>query len=108
MRRKLNRLSAKEIAKMRRPGFYCDGAGLYLQVNTSGSKSWIYRYTLRGREREMGLGSVLVNSLAEARGKAQDARKLVANKVDPIDAREALRAQEALQVAHLQTFDQCA
>lgn len=55
-----------------------DGDGLYVQVSSTRSKSWIFRFTLRGKHHEMGLGSVKTFSLAEARGRAQEARKLVA------------------------------
>ena len=108
MRRKLQRLSAKEAEKTRRVGFYPDGAGLYLQVGAGSSKSWIFRYKLAGKERQMGLGSLRVFSLAEARTRAADARKLLADKIDPIAARDALRAQDAVTAAKLHTFDQCA
>jgi hypothetical protein len=49
--------------------------GLYLQV-TGGARSWIYRYTLNGRSREMGLGSLNAVTLSEARARAAEARRL--------------------------------
>jgi hypothetical protein len=59
----VGRLTALKVAKVKKPGMYADGAGLYLQVTGDGeskvAKSWIYRFTLRGRSREMGLGSPL-------------------------------------------------
>ena len=48
-------------------GRHCDGNGLYLFVQPSGTRSWIQRLTIRGRQRELGLGSVALVSLAEAR-----------------------------------------
>ncbi len=54
---------------------YADGGGLYLQV-TGGGASWIYRYMLKGRAREMGLGPLALYGLQEARAKALDARRL--------------------------------
>lgn len=42
-----------------------DGGGLYLQIAATGAKSWIYRYMLDGRAREMGLGPLHVISLSE-------------------------------------------
>jgi len=60
---------------------WCDGGGLYLQATTGRddkiNKSWLYRFTIDGRERQMGLGSFPDTSLAEAREKAAEARKLV-------------------------------
>src|SRR4051812_3437663 len=109
MARNVERLSAKTVEKQKRPGYYHDGLGLYLQIgSSSGGKSWIYRYTLRGKTREMGLGSVNVFSLAEARERAQAQRKLVADGMDPIDARDAGKVQEALRAANSLSFAECA
>jgi hypothetical protein len=51
----VGRLTALKVAKVKKPGMYADGAGLYLQVSGDGenlpAKSWIYRFTLRGRSR---------------------------------------------------------
>lgn len=70
----VGRLTALKVAKVKKPGMYADGAGLYLQVSGDGestlAKSWIFRFTLRGRSREMGLGSLSLFGLAEARSKA--------------------------------------
>ncbi|HVZ01613.1 MAG TPA: Arm DNA-binding domain-containing protein, partial [Dongiaceae bacterium] len=76
MARKVHRLSALTVSRENRPGMYPDGAGLYLQVSRAGTRSWIFRYTLAGRTRDMGLGSARDVSLAEARTKALEARKL--------------------------------
>jgi integrase len=88
-------------------GWHADGGGLYLQVTPSG-KSWVYRFTLNGRQRYMGLGPVHQVSLAEAREKAAGARKLCGEGKDPIDARKAQRATESLAAARAMTFDDCA
>ena len=58
------------------PGRHADGNGLYLFVQPSGTRSWIQRLLIRGRRRELGLGSVALVSLAEAREKALANRKL--------------------------------
>jgi len=87
----VGRLTALKVAKVKKPGMYADGAGLYLQVSGDGentpAKSWIYRFTLRGRSREMGLGSFSIFGLAEARAKAAECRRQVYEGVDPIEAR---------------------
>jgi hypothetical protein len=59
----VGRLTAPKVAKVKKPGMHADGgAGLYLQVSGDGesrlAKSWIFRFTLRGRSSEMGLGSL--------------------------------------------------
>jgi len=54
-------------ANTTKPGYYADGGGLYLQVSKSGTKSWVYRFTLLGKTRDMGLGSLNYVSIADAR-----------------------------------------
>lgn len=107
----VGRLTALKVAKVKRPGFYADGAGLYLQVTGDGetrvAKSWIFRFTLRGRSREMGLGSLSTFGLAEARVKAAECRKLTYDGVDPIEARKAIRAKAVMDAAAALTFRDC-
>ena len=73
------------------PGRHADGNGLYLFVQPSGTRSWIQRLVIRGRRRELGLGSVALVSLAEAREKALASRKLAREGGDPLA--EKRRAQ---------------
>ena len=70
MARVIGRLTALKVSRAIKHGMYADGGGLYLQVTGTGAKSWIYRYMLHGREREMGLGSLSAVCLADARTKA--------------------------------------
>jgi integrase len=102
-------------AKVRsnQPGFFADGGGLYLLVtpgaNGRVSKSWVFRYFDNRRERQMGLGSERDVSLAEARLKALEARKLRLEGIDPIEHKRAQRAARALDDARkVRTFQQCA
>src|SRR5437016_11239977 len=83
--RQFNRLSARTVASKRRPGLYCDGGGLYLQVTLLGSKTWIFRYrSPRTRKRrDMGLGPLHSVGLPEARGKAAAQRAALASGLDP-------------------------
>ena len=66
------------------PGRHCDGNGLYLYVQKTGTRSWIQRLVIRGRKRELGLGSVELVSLAEAREQALANRKLARAGGDPL------------------------
>lgn len=88
MARAIERLNALQVTRTKKPGYYADGAGLYLQVAPGGSKSWVLRFTRDKRTREMGLGGLSAFTLAEARERAREARKLLADKVDPIEARQ--------------------
>src|SRR5438128_309260 len=104
MAREVHRLSAKGVEKIKRPGYFCDGGGLYLQVSPSLTKSWIFRYSRDGRTREMGLGSVRDVSLADARVKASDARKQLIEGLDPIASRDGVKVQKRLERAGTVTF----
>ena len=72
------------------PGHYRDGRGLCLQVSVWGTKSWVMRYTVRGRTRGMGLGSYEEVSLKEARNKVERLRVVVREGRDPFEERRAL------------------
>jgi integrase len=104
----LNKLSALALSRTSRPGYYGDGGGLWLQVAISGSKSWIFRFKMVGRQREMGLGGVRTVDLAKARVLARECRLLLSEGKDPIEARNAVRLADALQRARSMSFDQCA
>ncbi len=103
------RLTALRVARATAPGMYADGGGLYLQVTVNGrngepAKSWIYRYTLRGRAREMGLGSLSAISLQEVRNRVSEYRRQRHDGVDPIEARRAGREQAILEAGRALTF----
>jgi integrase len=108
MARASNRLSAVEVKNATEKGMYHDGGGLYLQVGASGAKSWIFRFMLDGRAREMGLGPIHTIPLAEARKRATECRRMRLDGIDPIDARTTQRDQKKLEAAKAMTFDACA
>ncbi|HJQ59291.1 MAG TPA: integrase arm-type DNA-binding domain-containing protein [Vineibacter sp.] len=111
MTKEIAKLSARRMATEKRPGMHADGGGLYLQVTPTGARTWLLRYQLAGRRREMGLGSASagpdgkpVVSLADARLKAADAMRLVAAGIDPIADRDAKRAAAVVEAAKTMTF----
>jgi integrase len=81
------RLTVKRVGRLKDPGRYSDGQGLYLQIVNASNRSWVFRYERAGRERFMGLGPVHTLDLQEARAKARKARQLLLEGIDPIDAR---------------------
>lgn len=87
-------LRAKEIEHAK-PGMHADGNGLYLRVQKSGAKSWIFRFQLNGRRREMGLGIIEDKPVVDVRAEALVLSKLVRQGIDPIEARNARRAEAA-------------
>jgi integrase len=110
MARQIHKLSPAAV-KNAKPGMHPDGGGLYLQATGAAdgtiSRSWIFRFALKGRERHMGLGSLQSVSLAVARQGAADARKLREQGIDPIEARNESRATAAKATASSMTFDAC-
>ena len=96
----IHKLSPRKVATAG-PGKYEDGGGLRLVVSPSGARKWVFRFTINGRRREMGLGSFPDVSLAEAREKAAECRKLVREGTDPIEARRQAQVK-------VPTFTSCA
>lgn len=88
----IHKLTAAAVEKKKAPGRYGDGGGLWLHVAKSGTKSWVFRYMIDGRSREMGLGALHTVSLKKARLKAQACRELLDDDVDPLEDRERRRA----------------
>ena len=84
-------LTTKTVEKIIRTGLAGmtnDGDGLYLKVGRSGGASWIFRYKIAGKSQDMGLGGSPEVSLAKAREKAAEARKLSKSGVDPLTSRD--------------------
>ena len=83
----LNTMKARNLAA----GKYADGRGLWLVKRDRVAGKWILRLTIAGRRREMGLGPWPDVTIAEARERAQVARRRVREGVDPIEERSAAR-----------------
>lgn len=103
-RRPEKALTAQAVKAATAPGKYFDGHGLYLRVDGNGSRFWVQRITIRGKRCELGLGAPSLVSLAEARAKALENRKLARMGGDPLQAkREALAVltfEEAARKVH--------
>jgi integrase len=107
MARKLNKLSATQVNKLKTvEGYHGDGGGLWLQGGRS--QSWIFRYTRGGKTRDIGLGGVRDRTLAEAREKAAQYRKFLLDGIDPHEVRGAEKLQRALDEAKTFLFKACA
>lgn len=94
MPRKAAGVTAGTVQKAR-PGRYGDGAGLYLLVRSAEAKFWLFRYSMHGKMREMGLGPAVGPSkvlLADARMKARKLHDMVREGRDPLAEREATKA----------------
>ena len=100
MAKGIHRLAPRAI-KTLPAGIHSDGGGLYLRVKNSGSRSWVLVYQWQGKRREKGLGSILGVDLDRARERAEEARKLLAQGIDPAAAND-------VEVADRVTFGQAA
>lgn len=90
---------AVETAKpLDRPYKLADGGGLHLLVQPSGSKLWRYKFRINHVEGLLAIGAYPAISLANAREKHSAARKLVADGINPVQARQQAR----LEAAHAQ------
>jgi integrase len=87
----VGKLTTKQIENLTEPGTYEDGEGLRLVVKASGKKSWVFRFQMTGKRREMGLGSFPNVKLKDARSEAVTQRQLIQKKIDPLSEREATR-----------------
>jgi integrase len=95
----MHRLTAAAVrsAKVGRHG---DGLGLSLIVSAPDRKHWQFRYMKAGRGREMSLGNARDITLAEARVKAAECRRLLAQGIDPLEHRQSARAARKPAAAH--------
>jgi hypothetical protein len=115
MARTIARLKPRQVANAkpkrgRAATLLADGGNLYLQVtagSSSVSRSWVFRYELDGRRRDMGLGSVQTISLAEARERARHFRQQLLDGLDPLEARREQHDERRLEAAKAMTFGAC-
>lgn len=79
----MGKLTAAGVRAIKTPGKYYDQHGLILRVAPGGSKQWVWRGTIRGRRRDVGLGSATYRTLAEARDLAYEYRRIARGGEDP-------------------------
>ena len=117
MARDVEKLSPAAVNKAR-VGMHGDGAGLWLHVGPNAfdetgkpkkvGRSWIFRFMLDGKAREMGLGPLHTIGLSEARDLARVCRKKVLEGVDPLEVKHAAKKARKLEAAKAITFKACA
>ena len=105
MARNIHRLTDRQIRTATKP--LADGGNLWLYPRGN-ARSWIFRYSLAGRAREMGLGAYPDVPLADARERAAEQRKTLRAGIDPIEHRKAERKRQASPAEGATTFTQCA
>jgi hypothetical protein len=101
-------LTVKKVERLTSKGRFADGMGLYLQVHSGSNRSWLFRYKRFGRTRWMGLGSIDIYQLDEARELARKARQQIKEGLDPLEQRRVTMQAAKLVAAKDKTFRQCA
>jgi integrase len=106
MTRQANRLTPVQVRNAKKD--VCDGYGLWLQVSRYGTRSWLFRFMIDGKADSMGLGPMNTTSLAKARERAQRARDLLQEGINPREHRDDEHAKRKAEAAKALTFKQCA
>lgn len=101
----MGKLTTTTIKNLTEPGSSEDGEGLRLVVKTGGRKSWILRFQVNGRRREMGLGAFPAIGLKEARIEAAAQRRQILDGRDPIEDRKARQEAKSIEAARKVTFE---
>jgi integrase len=97
--RKINRLTARAVNTLTKPGRHPDGGNLYLSISDNGGRRWVFLYRWHGRSIEIGLGSARDVSLPRARELALAARTKLAAGIDPKESREPTKDATFADVA---------
>lgn len=94
MARLIEKLTTLSVKKINKAGDYSDGARLWLRVSHEGAESWMFRFSFEKKEHKMGLGATHTVSLLEAREEARNSRKLLREKINPLQKRQKTVIQE--------------
>jgi Arm DNA-binding domain len=92
----MSKLTAITISHIKEPGSYGDGRGLMLVIGKSGSRSWILRASVKGKRKDIGLGSASDVSLKQARESADEIRAMIRSGLDPVAERQKAKARAAI------------
>ena len=107
MARKARTLAATWVKAVVKPGTYPDGGGLSLRVHPSGSKNWVVRTTIKGKQTNIGVGGYPEITLLKARNLAESKIKEIKAGKNPVAANREVK-RETLRIASIPTFRQAA
>ena len=97
---KLNDVAVRKAKPEAKAYKMADGGGMYLEVMPNGSKYWRLKYRVNGKEKRLALGVYPDVPLVLARGRRDDARKLLAQGIDPGETKKAAKAAGAEKAAN--------
>jgi integrase len=100
--------SWKDLQRITRHGRYSCGHGCYMQIAEGGTRAWVFRYRRGHKGYHIGLGSCEYVTLAEAREKAIEYRRMIAAGRDPLTEKHAKKREGLLAAVHAKTFRECA
>jgi integrase len=98
-----NKLTDLQVRKAKAAGWYGDGGGLYLRIDSAGAKRWIFVFQWQAKRAEMGLGSVAEVGLGEARDARDEAKKVLRSGKNPIEERR-LERERTLAAAEVKVL----
>ncbi len=88
----LTNTAIKNAKPREKPYKLFDGGGLYIEIKPNGSKLWRLQYRYDGRQKLLSMGIYPAVTLKQARQRRNDAKKLLADGIDPSAARKAEKA----------------
>ncbi|MDW9423256.1 DUF4102 domain-containing protein, partial [Yersinia enterocolitica] len=100
---KLNARQVDTAKRKEKPYKLSDGGGLFLLVNTNGSRYWRLKYRIAGKEKLLSIGVYPDITLAEARAKRDEAKRILAAGGDPSEEKKA--DKQAKKVSIDNTFE---
>jgi len=96
----LSDTTCKNVKPKEKPFKLADEKGMFLLINTNGSKYFRFKYRFAGKEKTLALGVYPDTSLKSAREKRDEARGMLANSIDPGENRKAVKSSKAESAAN--------
>jgi integrase len=94
----------KQLARLTKRGRYAVGHGAFLQISEWDTRSWVFRYVRGGKAHHIGMGSAEYVTLAEARQRAYEYRRLLAAGGDPLQQKQQAKRERLIAGMPAKTF----
>ena len=100
---KLNDQICKNAKPKEKPYKISDGGGLYLEITPKGSKLWRLKYRFLNKQKKLSIGIYPTITLAEARNQREEAKRLLANGLDPSSVKKEIKQERLTEATN--TFE---